>query len=80
MTNKIGKIIEVRGAPNPNSYIVQEEGNSNKTYLVHVGDLEQNEKLIYELYKDQKVTILNEGDQVEFESTTDHAIHVKKIN
>lgn len=54
MSNKTltGKIIEVRGSPNPNCYII-EEGEEHKTYLVHVGDIEQNEKLLYELYKEK---------------------------
>ena len=73
------QIIEVRGSPNPNCYII-EEGEEHKTYLVHVGDIEQNEKLLYELYKDKKVTILKEGDTVEFEPTSDSAIHVKKLS
>lgn len=48
--------------------------------MVHVGDIEQNEKLLYELYKEKKITILKEGDKVQFEPTSDNAIHVKKLN
>lgn len=39
-----GKITEVRGTPNPNSYIVEDE--KGQTYLVHVGDIEDNEQLL----------------------------------
>lgn len=83
MPNKIpmtGKIIEVRGSPNPNCYIIEEEGEEHNTYLVHVGDIEENEKLLYKLYKEKKVTILKEGDTVQFEPTYHNAIHVKKVN
>jgi len=52
------KIIEVRGSPNPNCYIIEEEREEHKNYLVHVGDIEQNEKLLYELYKEKKFTLL----------------------
>jgi hypothetical protein len=61
MTGKISmtyKIIEVRGSPNPNCYIIEEEREEHKNYLVHVGDIEQNEKLLYELYKEKKFTLL----------------------
>jgi hypothetical protein len=80
MSNKImtGKIIEVKGYPYPNSYII-EDGDEH-TYLVHVGDIKENEQLLYNLYKEEKIATFKEGDSVQFESTSDHAIHVKKIN
>jgi hypothetical protein len=81
MLNKAmsGKITEVRGAPNPNSYIIEDDGG--KTYLVHVGDIEDNEQLLYKLYKEDKITKLSVGDTVKFQpDTSDHAIHVKKAS
>lgn len=72
-----GKVIEARGAPNPNSYIVEDE--EGKTYLVHVGDIEDNEQLLYKLYKENKTVKLAVGDPVKFQPDIhDHAIHVKK--
>ena len=75
-----GKIIQVIGSPNPNSYIIEDDSEMPKTYLVHVGDIEQNEQLLYELYKEKKLVTLKEGDTVQFEPTSDHAIHVKKVD
>lgn len=72
-----GKIVQVRGAPNPNSYIIQDE--EGQTYLVHVGDIEDNEQLLYRLYEENKTLKLNEGDSVEFQPDIQaHGIHVKK--
>jgi hypothetical protein len=79
MANKTmrGKITEVRGTPNPNSYIIEDE--NEQTYLVHVGDIKNNEQLLYSLYTDGKTAKLQLGDEVEFQSDTHgHAIHVKK--
>ncbi len=80
MPNKTmtGKITEVSGKPNPNSYLIKDADEN--TYLVHVGDIEENEQLLYKLYKEGKIATLKEGDSVQFESTSDHAIHVKKVN
>jgi len=80
MPNKMiyGKIIEVRGVPNPNSYIIEDE--KGQTFLVHVGDIEDNEQLLYKLYKENKTAKLEVGDSVNFQpDISEHAIHVKKI-
>ena len=73
-----GTITTVMGTPNPNSYLIKDK--DGKTYLVHVGDIVDNEQLLYELYKEDKTVKLEKGDTVEFQPDThDHAIHVKKV-
>ncbi len=78
MKGKVIKVNKVENTPNPNSYIVK--GEDNKTYLVHVGDIKDNEDLLYDLYKNNMTAKLQEGDSVEFQpdKSSDHAIHVKK--
>ena len=79
----LGKVItvnKVKNTPNPHSYII--EGEDEKTYLVHVGDIKENGEMLYELYKSNKTARLKEGDSVEFQAdkSSDHAIHVKRIS
>ena len=56
-----GKIIERTGEPKSYKYKIL--GEDNQEYFAHVGDLEANEKLVYEseLRED-----LREGDAVDF--------------
>lgn len=86
MRNKMtGKIVLVnkKGGPNPDSYIIAEDGEENKvkTHLAHVGDLEENEQLLYSLYEAGQTATLEEGDKVQFELTSSgHVMHVKKLH
>lgn len=77
----VGEIIDIKGDPDPNSYIIKDK--EGRTYLVHVGDIEENEQLLYRLYKEnkkeKKTVKLEYGDSVEFQPDSQvHAIHVKK--
>ncbi|HEU5281729.1 MAG TPA: hypothetical protein VFU82_07120 [Gammaproteobacteria bacterium] len=77
LEGKVTKINKVEGMPNPHSYIIKD--NKGHTYLVHVGDLKENENLLYKLYKEDKTAKLKVGDVVKFEPDIQrHAIHVKK--
>lgn len=82
MTKMTGKITSVnkKGGPNPDSYIIKPDTDA-KTYLAHIGDLQDNEELLYSLYNEGKTAVLEEGDEVQFELTqTGHVMHVKKVN
>jgi len=76
-----GTITKVYGFPKPHSFEIK--GEDNKTYFTHLGDIKDNEEL---LYTHPKTTILKENDRVDFESVehrdrgTTHAISVKKID
>ena len=76
-TSKLnGTIIRVSGRPNPNSYVIQDQDGNE--YLAHVGDIKENEELLWKLDKENRLTKLKTGDTVEFESLiSKHAIHVK---
>lgn len=79
MVGKVIKVNKVAGTPNPHSYII-EDSDSN-TYLVHVGDIKENEDFLYQHYDDNKTAKLKEGDKVKFNPDThEHAIHVKKAS
>jgi len=85
---KRGTIKFVNGDPNPNSYVVKEDATKEE-YVIHIGDISENEQVLYELQEMNqvnptnllpKVTRLNKGDRVEFDLPKNkNAIRVKKI-
>lgn len=76
-----GTVKNTTGSPRAHSFEI--EGEDKKTYFAHLGDIKDNEQLLYE---SDKTTILRTGDMVEFnpvehrEHGTTHAVSVKKVD
>jgi len=76
-----GTVKKVIGSPKPSSFEI--EGEDKKTYFAHLGDIKENEEL---LYSNDNTTHLKNGDKVDFkrvehrEYGTTHAINVKKVD
>lgn len=72
MTGKVTKVNagsktdpDTSGELNPHSYVIQDqEGN---TYLAHMGDIGENEGILIQASRENRLERLNEGDTVEFE-------------
>jgi len=80
MKGKIVKEHKNKDGDNPYGFDIEvKENGQTKTYYAHIGDLEENENL---LYSNQSTQFLKEGEEVEFEPwepNRDRAIHVKKV-
>jgi hypothetical protein len=75
-----GKVIEAstKGAGNPNYFKI--EGENQKIYFAHLGDIEANEQKLYG--RGTETVYLKKDDEVEFEpveSVDPRAIHIKQI-
>ncbi len=74
-----GKITSHNGSPYPNSYMIQ--GEDGGKYFAHIGDLKNNEDILYR--NPTVIEVLQDGDEVEFEVPSGGYLavyHVKKSN
>ncbi len=80
-TRRIRGRIRRVGSPNPSHYIIEDENDPSVTYLAHIGDLQENENLLYQLAQGQSGTVaqFQDGELVEFDIQPEHAIHVRRV-
>lgn len=74
-----GKVTSTTGEPSPHDFII--EGEDGKEYFAHLGDISDNEQLLYS-NPQHKTTYLQVGDVVEFDVPQDlnkRAIRIKKV-
>ncbi|MBU0573841.1 MAG: hypothetical protein KKH83_05140 [Candidatus Margulisbacteria bacterium] len=72
-----GKIEKIFGSPGPHSYFIK--GDDGNSYFAHLGDIEDNEKKLYQI---PGITYLDVNNDVEFEPIKEHrprAIKVRKV-